>query len=356
MGSKRKRSSQDAPSTDSPAKKLQKSNHKTVTKTPALPIDTSPFLDQPDRKSAEFKREVETYRLLADEDESQRLDAASAVVLGLLGGDGVELSTLQRHFERRLFRGLASGAKAARLGFSIAITEILRELFGERNLAETKYKGMTFEKVLTILVEKTKPDGDLSGQEEKDHALGLLFGLQSFVKANILFSEEERWFVILEKLFELSKRKPWLREECGAVIVKAIAQMNQSQAEKTFDKLFESGLAISPEGVGIWVTAKTRFPSMKFPTKPWGTTGNPLDRLQSLAKALKESATNSQGSSNVHEAKQTGNWNPQLHFVWDIVLGQFSQALKQKDKKGIKSNFENFWKISVDGEKACIIY
>jgi len=354
MGSKRKRSNQDAPTVDAPAKKQQKSNPKPVTKGPAILLEPSPFLDQPNRKSAEFKREVETYRLLADEDEAQRLNAANAVVLGLLGGDGVELSTLQRHFERRLFRGLASGAKAARLGFSIAITEILRELFGERNLAETKYKGMTFEKVLAILVEKTKPDGDLSGQEEKDHALGLLFGLQSFVKANVLFSDEERWFVILEKLFELSKRKPWLREECGAVIVKAIAQMSQSQAESTFEKLFESGLAMSPEGVGIWLTARIRFPNMKFPTKPWGLTGNPLDRLQSLGKALRESDTKDQGS--IQQAKQTGNWNPHLHFVWDIILGQFSEALKQKDKKGTKSNFENFWKVSVDGKRIYVIH
>ncbi|KAG9243849.1 DNA polymerase phi-domain-containing protein [Calycina marina] len=344
MGSKRKRSNQEPVQVEQPAKKLQRSSK------PAqlVSFDNAPFLDQPDRKSTEFKREVETYGLLADENEAQRLIAASAVVLGLLGGEGVELSTLQRHFERRLFRGLASGARAARLGFSIAITEILMELFGKRNLAETKYKGMTFEKVLGILLEKTKPDGDLSGQEEKDHALGLLFGLHTFVKANILFHQEDRWFIILDKLLELSNRKPWLREECGAVIVQAVSQMNASQAEKTLDKLIESGLAISPEGVGIWVTARDRFPDMKYPSKPWGPTGQPLDRLQTLSKALKESAINEQGSKNLQQAKQTGNWNPQLHFVWDIVLAKFLASLKQKDRAGAKSNFENFWKIAVD--------
>jgi DNA polymerase phi len=288
---------------------------------------------------------------LASEVDLERLDAANAIVLGLLGEEAVEESTLQRHLERRLFRGLASGRKGARLGYSVVITEILAQLFGEKDLAGAKYTGFTFEKVLGFLVAKTKPDGDLSGQEEKDHFLGLLFGLQCFVRARILFRDEEMWIATLEKLFELSKKKPWIREECGWVIVEALAQMNQSQAEVTLNRLYNSGLAVSPEGVGIWLTAKNSFPQMDVPSKPWGPSGNPLDRLQNLAKALKESSSGDEGSTKIQQAKQTGNWNPQLHFVWDIVLAQFSKALKSKTA-GIKSDFENFWKVAVDGRQA----
>lgn len=345
MGSKRKRGTQDA-SVGAPASKKQ---HKNIEKPPSkaapTPLDTSPFVDNP--KGSELKREVQLYDLLSSEDNLERLDAANAIVSGLLDGDGVEESTLQRHLERRLFRGLASGRKGARLGFSVVLAEILAQLLGEKNLAAEKYTGLTFDKVLGFLVAKTKPDGDLSGQEEKDHFLGLLFGLQSFVRAKVLFKDKSRWDSVLGKLLELSKKKPWIREECGWVIVEALAQMSQSQAEHTLESLYDAGLALSPEGVGIWLTAKNRFPDMKFPTNPWGQSGDPLEHLKSLAKALKESS-NDEDSDKTKQAKQTGNWNPQLHFVWKVVLAQYAAAAKEK-KHGIKSEFENFWKVAVDG-------
>lgn len=346
MGSNRKRPAQDSPGAAPVTKKQQKAINKPSTKTSTPPpLDPSPFFDNP--KGAELKREVELYDLLGSEDTAERLNAASAIVSGLLDGDGVEESTLQRHLERRLFRGLASGRKGARLGFSVVLTEILGQLFGTKGLGTTKYPGLAFDKVLGFLIAKTKPDGDLSGQEEKDHFLGLLFGLQSFVRAEILFGNNETWTPILGKLLELAKKKPWTREECGWVIVEALAQMSQRHAEYTLNKLYEEGLALSPEGVGIWLTARNRFPDMKFPSKPWGHSGNPLEHLKSLAKALKESSSDDEKNS--QRAKQTGNWNPQLHFVWDIVLAQYALAVKSK-AHGVKKEFENFWKVAVDGK------
>ncbi|KAN0122064.1 DNA polymerase phi domain containing protein [Hyaloscypha variabilis] len=350
MGSKRKRAAHDASAGAPAPKKQQKNVEKPASKssskpaTDPTPLDTSPFIDNP--KGADLKREVQLYDLLSSEDSSERLNAANAIVSGLLGGEGVAEPTLQRHLERRLFRGLASGRKGARLGFSVVLSEILAQLLGEKDLAAQKYTGLTFDKVLGFLVAKTKPEGDLSGQEEKDHFLGLLFGLQSFVRAKVLFEDENRWDTILGKLLELAKKKPWIREECGWVIVEALAQMDQSQAEGTLESLHDSGLALSPEGVGIWLTAKNRFPDMKFPTKPWGQSGNPLEHLKSLAKALKESS-NEDESDKTKQAKQTGNWNPQLHFVWKVVLAQYAAAAKEK-KHGIRTEFENFWKVAVD--------
>ncbi|TAQ89216.1 hypothetical protein B7494_g2456 [Chlorociboria aeruginascens] len=346
MSRKRKRSIQDTPVTaTAPPKKQQKTPAKYAT--PPISLDASPFVDNP--KGSDLKREVQLYDLLSSEDSAQRLLAANAIVSGLLGEDGVEESTLQRHLERRLFRGLASGRKGARLGFSVVITEILGQLFGLKNLAQDKYAGLSFEKVLGFLVAKTKPEGDLSGQEEKDHALGLLFGLQSFVRAKILFREEVHWNIILGKLLDLSKKKPWMREECGWVIVEALAQMEQAQAEFTIKELHDAGLSLSPEGVGVWLTARNRFPDMKFPSKPWGQSGNPLEHLKSLGKALKESSSRDDDEKG-QQAKQTGNWNPQLHFVWNIVLEQYAKGLKN-EAHGIKSDFENFWKVAVDASR-----
>jgi DNA polymerase phi len=210
MGSKRKRAARDAPAAAPAAKKHQKSPENPATKISAPPnLVVSPFVDNP--RGAELIREVELYDLLSSEDTAERLSAANAIVSGLLDGEGVEETTLQRHLERRLFRGLASGRKGARLGFSVVLTELLGQLFGTNKLAGKKYKGLTFDKVLGFLVAKTKPDGDLSGQEEKDHFLGLLFGLQSFVRAKILFGDNDSWHPILEKLLDLAKKKAWRR-------------------------------------------------------------------------------------------------------------------------------------------------
>jgi DNA polymerase phi len=347
MGGKRKRTGQEPATTPLSAKKKQKTSTKHTEIPPTLTsLDASPFVDNP--KGDELKREVQLYNILSSEKEDERLNAAAAIISGLSDGDGVDESTLQRHLERRLFRGLASGRKAARIGYALVIAEILGQLFGTKPLNTEKYAGLTFEKVLGFLVAKTKPDGDLSGQEEKDHSLGLLFGLQSFVRAKILFGDDERWNTILEKLLQLAEKKPWIREECGWVIAEALGQMDQSQAEHTLNVLLNAGLALSPEGVGIWLMARSQFPDMKFPSKPWGHSGNPLQHLKSLGKALKESSS-SDDSQKSQQAKQTGNWNPKLHFVWNVVLAHYASAIKDKTD-GIKLEFENFWKVAVDGK------
>ena len=80
-----------------------------------------------------------------------------------------------RHLEKRLFRGLASGRNASRLGFSLVLTEIMSQLFGEKDLANSKYTGLPFDRVLGILLEKTQSVGSVPGQEERDHFFGQLF-------------------------------------------------------------------------------------------------------------------------------------------------------------------------------------
>lgn len=353
MGNKRKRQAQDASSAAPAAKKQAKepktkdkkqkgaAAKKAVAKTDPEPLPILPFTDAP--KGAELKHEVRLYDQLSSEDEAERLAAADAVVSGLLMGAGASETTMQRHLERRLFRGLASGRKGARLGFSVVLTEILGQICGEK---QSRYPGLEFDKVLEILRAKTKPEGDLSGQEEKDHALGLLFGLQCFVRAKILFSgDEKRWEVVFDTLLHLCGKKPWLREEVGWVVVEALGQMSQSQAEMTLQKLLEAGLAASPEGVGIWITARRLFPDMKFPVKAWGNSGNPLEHLKTLGKALKESS-----SPEVEgQAKPTGNWNPQLHFVWGLIMDQYVAGARAGDE-GVAEEFEKFWKVAVDGK------
>lgn len=361
MAKNRKRKAQEAPSA-TPAPKKQHREPKPAT-TAATPSKTPPVLFVEEPRGAELKREVELYEELSSQDETERLEAADAVVSGLLGGEsGVSEAVLTRHLERRLFRGLASGRKAARLGFSVVLTEVLSRLFGEKELSRTRYPGLTFHKVLDVLKAKTKPERDLSGQEGRDHAFGLLFGLQCFVRAKILsvgkqWREEgtERWEEIFDNLLQLTKKKPWVREECGWVIVEALGQIKQHQAENTLKKLQEAGLAASPEGVGVWLTAREKFPNMKFPNKPWGDSGNPLEHLSALAKVLKESSTASDKEKG-ESAMQTGNWHPHLHFVWERVLHECIKSEVEGLHDSAAAHFSDFWKITVDGRSSDISF
>lgn len=347
MASKRKQQSKEQLDAGAPLKKRQKSSQSLPPKPPIfITAAPAPFFESP--RGADLKREVELYEQLSSQDSTERLEAANAIVSGLLGGEGVQETVLERHLERRLFRGLASGRKGARLGFSVVLTELLSQLLGLDSPLTERYSGLTFEKVLGILIAKTKPEGDLSGQEQRDHAFGLLFGLQIFVRAKILFeNEEDRWNKVFDILLQLAMKKPWIREECGWVVVEALEQMDQSQAERTLERLQEAGLAASPEGVGVWLTARRRFPDMKFPSKPWGRNGNPLNNLKALAKALKESSSPVDGDKD-EQAKQTGHWNPKLHFAWDMVLDQFLRK-EMVRKDSTIPDFENFWKVAVDG-------
>lgn len=349
MANKRKRVAKEANDTQPFQKRSKKdsqpANGSMTTKSkPAKGLDKSPFTEHP--TVDERKRELALYNKLGSEDVKERIEAADAIVSGLLGGEGVPEPVLVRHLEKRLFRGLASGRNASRLGFSLVLTEILGQLFGEKDLVSEKYTGLTFDKVMGILVEKTQPTGN--GQEERDHYFGQLFGIECFVRAGILFADKSRWLSILDLLLKLSSKKSWLKSQCGYVIVQAVSQMKKKLAESTLEKLAEEGYAKTPEGVGIWIAALDRFPDMKAPAQPWK---HPLaaTSLTALPAALKDSGRESTNEENGGKKPKQGNWSAQLHFVWDLILAHFIKVTGQSESDATEQ-FKQFWNRVVDGK------
>ncbi|KAF7543149.1 hypothetical protein G7Z17_g10979 [Cylindrodendrum hubeiense] len=339
MGSKRKRGAKEGSNAIPKPQKRTKNDNSSKTpsaKQPKITLDKSPFVETP--MGDERKREAGLYELLGSADATERIDAADCIVSGLLGGEGVTETVLQRHLDRRLFRGLASGRNASRLGFSLVLTELLGQLFGGASLAETKYTGLTFEKTLEILEEKTQAIGNIPGQEERDHWFGQLFGIDCFVRAGILFSDASRWSAVLDLLLRLANKKVWLRSQCGWVIVQSIEQMSQKDAKATLERVADAGLAKTPEGAAIWLVALNRFPSIKV--KPWE---NPLSKkcFGDLAAVLRESFSQEQGEQ--PQKNKQASWTAQLHFVWDLILGHY---VKEADAGS--ADFEQFWSRVVD--------
>lgn len=349
MGSKRKRGGKDA--SNAPSNSQKKAKNAASAPVPvAAPattvakptLDKSPFVEAPTLEDR--KREGLLYELLGSEDENDRIEAADCIISGLLGGEGVAEPVLQRHLDRRLFRGLSSGRNASRIGFSLVITEILSQLFGQKALSlEEKYSGLTFDKVLGFLLEKAKIVGNIPGQEERDIFLGQLFGLECFVKSRTLFSDPSRWNTILEELLKLSNKKVWLKSQCGWVLVQALQQMDQAQAKATLERLSNAGVAKTAEGVAVWMVALSRFPDLQV--KPWQ---HPLARktLGELAAILKENFNEtSKDSSSNSRNNQQATWTAQLHFVWDLILNHYLQNGESEVEE-----FAHFWGRVVDGE------
>ncbi|KAF4948700.1 hypothetical protein FSARC_13665 [Fusarium sarcochroum] len=349
MGSKRKRGAKDGSNgvqnplkrtkndSDSSAKASQKSKPKpTLEKTP---FEKTPFVETP--VGDERKREADVYNLLGSEDSNDRIEAADCIISSLLGEEVVSEAVMQRHLDRRLFRGLASGRNASRLGFSLVLTELLGQLFGEKAIADSKYEELTFDKVLQILTEKTQAVGNIPGQEERDHWFGQLFGIESFVRAGILFRDISRWNTVLDLLLKLGSKKVWLRSQCGWIIVQSVEQMNKKQAESTLERVAEANLAKTPEGVAIWLVTLSRFPDLKV--KPWR---EPLSKksFSDLAAVLRESFQDFDKDQNERGQKnKQASWTAQLHYVWDIVLAHYT-----REGEAGAAEFEQFWARVVD--------
>lgn len=288
------------------------------------------------------------YECLGSEDTDERLKAADTIISKLLGGDGVSESSLDRHLEKRLFRGLASSRNASRLGFSCVVTEILRQLWGENDRCGDKYRGLTFEFVLHTLTEKTKPVGNIAGQEERDHYFGQLFGLKSFVEAKVLFNDVSRWHTILDLLLRLARRKIWLKLECAWVIAQASDQMDQTVAEETLQKVDAAGWAKTSEAVALTVVFTERFPKIKLPSKSWRDYLS-TKYLGELPAILKDSGKQETDSEDTTSKQKQGhsNWTAQLHFVWDITLAHYIKLAHTKPNDA-SDHFKQFWTRVVD--------
>lgn len=102
---------------------------------------------------------VEIYEDLANEKDEIRLKAAQALV-SQFTPDKKPTDEQMRKALQRLFRGLCSSRKAARIGFSIALTEILAQIFA----AQREESEITIPAVVGIWEAQSNASGSETGQ------------------------------------------------------------------------------------------------------------------------------------------------------------------------------------------------
>ncbi|KAL8771894.1 MAG: hypothetical protein Q9209_002832 [Squamulea sp. 1 TL-2023] len=298
---------------------------------------------------------VEIYEDLANEDEKIRFKAAHAFLTKFSPRTNHSNEQLSEAV-RRLVRGLCSGRKAARIGFSIALTEFLSQQWGDPNNTDgTSY----ISQLIDVLIKQTETTGDVAGQEERDHQFGRLFGAEAFFKSGILLqvnAPSNAWERTLDAIYEAAKKKPWLREECGWILYGAAQTISEGDHDLRFiqvlvNKLVKSGLAKTPEGIAIWLKVQIEFPEIELPTDIWRGGGPLLAKHKlKLAKILKETTSAERPDEKKGEMSQRGSWTSRIHFAWNVILSELTKE-KHTQATGLKSetlSLEEFWQVAVD--------
>ncbi|OCH90301.1 hypothetical protein OBBRIDRAFT_887807 [Obba rivulosa] len=286
------------------------------------------------------------------EDEGEDADAAKTGGLDALNAQDVSYSI------RRLIRGLASPRESSRLGFAVALTELL-----------SRIDTVTCSQIVALIIDFSKTHGSMTGQEERDVFFARLFGLTSVIQSGLLLRETPlptsassstlasslaSYKDVLAHLLALGEKKSWLRESAWFSLNLAIDALGRSQIawraeaiDATIQAVYVESKGWTPEKIAVTLKLqelapeqdwrKLLAPTFKHPELL--STGN----LATLAKILKESTAHEGEESDV---PKVGGWKPQVHFVWDMLL---DQLLPDPDSgRTPKGSFPEFFRIVVD--------
>jgi DNA polymerase phi len=195
-------------------------------------------------------------------------------------------------------------------------------------------------------------------QERRDHLIGKLFGYKAVLQSSIVIEPElsmECWNKLLDCIYGMARDVPWLREECGMVLVEAVKSLQgqgryQECAKEVVDRLDAFKLISTPEGVAIWLTVQTNYDEV-LPEGIWHGK-DPLSRKERtrLAKILKENYQGSQEAGST-DALKTAAASPNPTFAWNLVLSEILRRdgkSKPDEKEASKAEFPQFWIDVVD--------
>ena len=282
------------------------------------------------------------YNDLADDVQAVRLKAAGTLLKNLSAKSPNQAQRVDGALTR-LIKGLCSGRKAARLGFSVALSEVLRLAF------DLAYNGDANDFRLDKITEKvhqlTQAEANISGQERRDYLLGQRFAFQAILQSNVVqlktLSEAE-WQSFLDAITSLATQKAWLRTECGAMLYEYLSSADGARMGKVHSSMLvrglqERNLLKTPEGVALWLLLVERLPKGELPKGVWDE-NDPL--CSSERTRLKKVLHGTLNENEEGAAGKNGSRQAQPSFAWKVI---FSNLYKRK-----QSAFESFWDEAVE--------
>ncbi|KAG1891307.1 DNA polymerase phi-domain-containing protein [Suillus subluteus] len=258
---------------------------------------------------------------------------------------------------RRLIRGLASSRESSRLGFSVALTELLSRL-----------DTVTSAQIISMIVDGSKIQGSMTGQEERDVLFARLFGLATVIHSGLLVrqtplstspssatnsSSLESYKELVNHLLVLAEKKSWLREcawwtigQAIDAVIKSSVSWKEEALASTLEVVYEREKDIwTPETVAITLKLQPAMPkhdwkSTLTPTFKDSTILAPAN-FSSLGRILKETP-----GEDEWQQSNTGTWKAQLHYVWNIIFDSFLP----ESEPGRRRNalFQEFFRVVVD--------
>ncbi|KAH7107409.1 DNA polymerase phi-domain-containing protein [Auriculariales sp. MPI-PUGE-AT-0066] len=249
---------------------------------------------------------------------------------------------------KRLVRGLASPRESSRLGFSVALTELL-----------SRIETVTASQMIMLISDASQTTGSMKGHEERDMLFARLFGLTALAQSRLLvhqtLSSEEEVQLVVKLLDELGGKKSWLREGAAwatARVLEALCASKASWTEKAakhiVSKMLENERDWTPDKVALILLAQKWFPDLKWKKllAPTFKDANILaaTNLAILARILKEGSVDEDVDKS---AANAGTWQPQLPFVWDVIadaLCSSDTTQRQVDVVPV----QDFFRIAVD--------
>ncbi|KAJ4346609.1 DNA-directed DNA polymerase [Didymosphaeria variabile] len=301
---------------------------------------------------------VELYNDLSAESEDIRLEAAKQLILKFSPENSPSAPNVLNALNR-LIQGLCTHRKAARFGFCVTLTELLRLIFAPSGAS---IEGLDLDVVALLKkVEKqTKTEGNVSGLERRNHLIGKLFAYKAILQSSILIEPKlatNSWNELLDLIYGMARDTPWLREECALVLVQTIETLpNEAKLEPCVQALSERlvsfKLADTPEGIAIWLALQEQHAS-SLPTNVWHD-NDPLSMKNrpKLAKVLKGDLQSSL-SSNEPDAVKSAATNANPQFAWNTLLSkvlQLDSESKAARTDASKSQFGQLWLSIVDAQ------
>lgn len=164
----------------------------------------------------------------------------------------------------------------------------------------------------------------------------------------------ECWTKLLDRIYQMARDIPWLREECGMVLVDAVKSLKgqrkyQDCAEEMIARLRTFKLLSTPQGVAVWLTVQTDF-EQALVEGVWHNM-DPLSKKERtrLAKILKENF-HDDTEDGTNSTTKNAAANPNPSFTWDLVLSEVLRGDERSNTSKEKREFPQFWTDTVDSK------
>ena len=172
---------------------------------------------------------------------------------------------------------------------------------------------MTAAQIVAMILDSSKTQGSMTGQEERDVLFARLFGLTAVIQSGLLVrdaplrtsassstaaSSLATYQDVLAQLIALGEKKSWLRESVWWTIGLAVDALARSQVswkdeavEATINSLFTEHKLWTPEKIALALKLQNLYPSLDWRKLLSPTFKNPdllsTANLPTLAKILK---------------------------------------------------------------------